>query len=156
MSTDKWCIILQTINANDSSIIRKTVPMADSPIKDHKPEPAYVTWSSDSEKAQAFEIASDAAEAYDGIMMSSGSHRSFLDIEPNRSVRSDFTRDDYYRFRQHENVPGKQKDIMRMCMNAYDKVGIIKNVIDLMGDFSSQGIVLEPRSFALGPRKSQA
>ncbi len=116
--------------------------MADNPIQDHKPEPAYVTWSSDSEKAQAFETASDAAEAYDGIMMSSGSHRSFLDIEPNRSVRSDFTRDDYYRFRQNEDVPGKQKDIMRMCMNAYDKVGIIKNVIDLMGDFSSQGIVL--------------
>ena len=27
-----------------------------------------------------------------------------------------------------------------MCMDAYDRVGIIRNVIDLMGDFSSQGI----------------
>ena len=27
-----------------------------------------------------------------------------------------------------------------MSMEAYDKVGIIRNVIDLMGDFGSQGI----------------
>ncbi len=29
-----------------------------------------------------------------------------------------------------------------MCMDAYNKVGIIKNIIDLMGDFASQGITL--------------
>ena len=27
-----------------------------------------------------------------------------------------------------------------MCMDAYDKVGIVRNVIDLMGDFGCQGI----------------
>ena len=117
--------------------------MADpDPIQDHKSEPAFVTWSSDAEKANALDASSDAVEAYDGIMMSTASHRSFLDIEPNRSVRSDFVSDDYYRFRRHEAIPRKQKDIMKMCMNAYDKVGIIKNVIDLMGDFSCQGISL--------------
>jgi len=112
------------------------------PIQDHKAEPAFVTWSSDAEKTNALDASSDAVEAYDGIMMSTASHRSFLDIEPNRSVRSDFVKDDYYRFRRHEAIPRKQKDIMRMCMNAYDKVGIIKNVIDLMGDFSCQGVTL--------------
>ena len=112
------------------------------PIQDHKAEPAFVTWSSDAEKTNALDASSDAVEAYDGIMMSTASHRSFLDVEPNRSVRSDFVRDDYYRFRRHEAIPRKQKDIMRMCMNAYDKVGIIKNVIDLMGDFSCQGVTL--------------
>lgn len=117
--------------------------MADpDPIQDHKAEPAFVTWSSDAEKANALEASSSAVEAYDGIMMSTASHRSFLDIEPNRSVRSDFVRDDYYRFRRNEAIPRKQKDIMSMCMNAYDKVGIIKNVIDLMGDFSCQGVSL--------------
>ena len=112
------------------------------PIQDHKAEPAFVTWSSDAEKTNALDASSDAVEAYDGIMMSTASHRAFLDVEPNRSVRSDFVRDDYYRFRRHEAIPRKQKDIMRMCMNAYDKVGIIKNVIDLMGDFSCQGVTL--------------
>lgn len=38
--------------------------------------------------------------------------------------------------------PRKDKDIIKMCMDAYDRVGIIRNVIDLMGDFSSQGITL--------------
>ena len=27
-----------------------------------------------------------------------------------------------------------------MCMSAYDRVGIIRNVIDLMADFAGQGI----------------
>ena len=27
-----------------------------------------------------------------------------------------------------------------MCTDAYDKVGIIRNIVDLMGDFGSQGI----------------
>lgn len=27
-------------------------------------------------------------------------------------------------------------------MQAYDKVGIVRNVIDLMGDFASQGLTL--------------
>ena len=60
------------------------------PIQDHKAEPAFVTWSSDAEKTNALDASSDAVEAYDGIMMSTASHRSFLDVEPNRSVRSDF------------------------------------------------------------------
>ena len=29
-----------------------------------------------------------------------------------------------------------------MCMDAYDTVGLIRNIIDLMSDFSAQGIVL--------------
>ena len=44
------------------------------------------------------------------------------------------------RFRSDEQVPTQQKKIIKMCMDAYDKVGIIRNVIDLMGDFGSQGI----------------
>ena len=32
-----------------------------------------------------------------------------------------------------------------MCMDAYDKVGIIRNIIDLMGDFGSQGIQIVHR-----------
>ena len=29
-----------------------------------------------------------------------------------------------------------------MCMAAYDRVGLVRNVIDLMGDFACQGINL--------------
>jgi len=116
--------------------------MANSSVPDRKPDPAYITWRDDAERAKAFSGMSDTIESYDGVMRATSSHRSFLDIETNRSVRSDFVKDDYYRFRRHEALPKKQKDIMSMCMSAYNTVGIIKNIIDLMGDFASQGITI--------------
>jgi len=112
-----------------------------APEEKIQPESAFITWSSDSEKKEAFSKASSAVEAYDGIK-TSASHRSFLDIETNISVRPQYSRNDYYKFRSSEELPKEQKDIIRSCMNAYDKVGIIKNVIDLMGDFASQGVEL--------------
>tara|TARA_Y100001938_G_scaffold130763_1_gene187089 strand:- start:1488 stop:3500 length:2013 start_codon:yes stop_codon:yes gene_type:complete len=101
---------------------------------------SFITWNENdsSDKAKAFEQFSDSIESYDGI--SRAYHRDFLDIEPNRSVRPGFTSQDYYAFRTEEQVPKRQKRIIKMCMDAYDKVGIVRNIIDLMGDFGSQGI----------------
>ena len=111
------------------------------PIQNQEKVQAFVTWSDDSGKRQALSDTSDNIDSYDGIQKSVGyNRRSFLDIEPNRSVRTGFTRDDYNRFRSSESVPKRQKEAIRMCMQAYDKVGIIRNVIDLMADFAGQGI----------------
>tara|TARA_Y100000310_G_scaffold255922_1_gene263546 strand:+ start:2090 stop:4339 length:2250 start_codon:yes stop_codon:yes gene_type:complete len=112
----------------------------DNPIKDHIPEPAFVTWDSNEEKAAALAAAAGAVEVYDGIGSATASHRSFLDVEGNISVRTGYQRDDYNRFRSREAIPRQQKKIMAKCMDAYDRVGIIRNVIDLMGDFATQGI----------------
>ena len=103
-------------------------------------EDSFITWNDgdSSGKAKAFEQFSDSVQEYDGI--SRGYHRDFLNIEPNRSVRPGFTGQDYYAFRKEEQVPKRQKRIIKMCMDAYDKVGIVRNIIDLMGDFGSQGI----------------
>jgi len=101
------------------------------------------TWSEgdSASKANAFAKAADNVDAYAGLSKSQGSsYRHFIDIEPNRSVRPGFTSNDYYAFRPDEAVPNQQRKIIRMCMDAYDKVGIIRNIIDLMGDFGSQGI----------------
>ncbi|MQF98251.1 MAG: hypothetical protein FI729_01800 [SAR202 cluster bacterium] len=104
----------------------------------------FITWSDGDErgKAEAFSQFSDVSDAYSGIGKSHASHRDFTDIETNISVRSGFGYPDYYAFRSHEQIPQRQKRIIKMCMNAYDKVGIIRNVIDLMGDFGQQGINL--------------
>ena len=105
--------------------------------------PGFITWTDDSGKQEAFNSASEGIDLYEGIQRTAAfSYRSFLDIETNRSVRTGMGRQDYDRFRSDEAVPKKQKDIMRMCMDAYSKVGIIRNVIDLMGDFSSQGVTV--------------
>lgn len=68
--------------------------------------------------------------------------RTFLDIEAGRSVRPEYNKTDYYSFRPNEIVPSQQKKIMKSSMEAYDRVGIVRNVIDLMGDFACQGITL--------------
>ena len=117
--------------------------MAKDPIQDQQKAQAFVTWSDDSGKRQALADTSDNIDSYDGIQKAVAyNRRSFLDIEPNRSVRTGFTREDYNRFRSEEAVPKRQQEAIRMCMAAYDKVGIIRNVIDLMADFAGQGITI--------------
>ena len=101
------------------------------------------TWSEGDSagKAEAFSKFSDTVDSYTGLCKTQGSHyRHFIDIEPNRSVRPGFNANDYYAFRPDEAVPNQQRRIIKMCMDAYEKVGIIRNIIDLMGDFGSQGI----------------
>lgn len=102
------------------------------------------TWSNPEEQKIAYaNYGREALESVGGVQKSVANHyRNFIDIEPNRSVRPGFTANDYYAFRPDEQVSKKYKTAIKMCMDAYDKVGIIRNVIDLMGDFGSQGISL--------------
>ena len=105
----------------------------------------FITWDDNDpdSKATAFSRFSDSIDSYSGLSKSTGGHyRNFIDIEPNRSVRPGFTSQDYYAFRPTEDVPSQQRKAIKMCMDAYEKVGIIRNIIDLMGDFGSQGINL--------------
>lgn len=109
-------------------------------MQDHE---MYSTWTDDSDKGKAFAEASEAYTENAPVQQEKAlayTYRTYLDIEPNRSVRTSITRNDYYRFRPEEAVPTRQKRIMKMCMDAYDRVGIVRNVIDLMGDFGAQGI----------------
>jgi hypothetical protein len=102
-----------------------------------------ITWGNEEEKTKAFASHSENVDHYGGYSRSQGSaYRNFTDIEPNISVRPGFSSRDYYAFRSDEAIPQRQKRAIKMCMDAYDKVGIIRNVVDLMGDFGSQGINL--------------
>jgi len=102
-----------------------------------------ITWNDDdaSSKTDAFAKFSDNISSYVGLPKAQGNHyRNFVDIESNRTVKPGFNPSDYYAFRPDEAVPQQQRRAIKMCMDAYDKVGIIRNIIDLMGDFGSQGI----------------
>ncbi len=118
------------------------VNMANPNIKNYKPTPAYVTWTDDKSMAAVFKSNSDVAEAYGLQHMSRASHRSFLDIDTNISVRTGYGRRDYDSFRPSEATPKQQRELIKQCMDAYKQVGIIRQVIDLMGDFGSKGIKL--------------
>ena len=72
-----------------------------------------------------------------------GNTRTFQNFSGNISVRSDYARSDYEYFRPSYTVPTDQKQIISMCMEAYQQVGLVRNVIDLMGDFGAQGIRLQ-------------
>ena len=99
-----------------------------------------ITWDDETSKAIAMERHAESIDNYAGIAKGSSFFRDFKDIEPNRSVRPGFTGQDYYAFRPDEQVPQRKKRAIKMCMDAYDKVGIVRNVIDLMGDFGCQGV----------------
>jgi len=105
----------------------------------------YVTWENEDQKQQAYKSTASNLEAYTGIQKSEADEwgrRTYIGIEPQRSVRPQFTRMDYDSFRPAEATPIQQKMIMRQCMVAYDRVGIVRNIIDLMSDFGSQGMQL--------------
>ena len=69
-----------------------------------------ITWddSDSSSKKTALEHMSNTVETYEGVAKASH-YRDFLDIEPNRSVRPSFTKNDYYAFRSEEQVPARSK-----------------------------------------------
>lgn len=68
--------------------------------------------------------------------------RDFRNIDTDTHARTPFTRSDYDYYRQDEAIPEKIPQIIKACDIAYQKVGIVRNVIDLMGDFACQGITI--------------
>jgi len=67
-------------------------------------------------------------------------NRDWSNLTPNLSGRPGLTRRDYDEFRPNERIPTKHKDIVKFAERVYKKNGLIRNIIDLMGDFACQGI----------------
>jgi len=66
--------------------------------------------------------------------------RTFTAPYGNTSVKSNYTRDDYEYFNGNEQNPKGYEQKILLSMRAYDNVGIVRNVIDLMADFTCKGI----------------
>ncbi len=99
-----------------------------------------------SDKKPLFVTADQADQAYrDGevIQHRTTAGNTFRNIsQPNVSVREGFDRRDYDFFRPGEQIPTKDVDIIGACMQAYDRIGIVRNIIDMMSEFACQGIDL--------------
>ena len=103
---------------------------------------AFVTFNPEHPEEAANAIKnSNALHHYQAVAYGSSRDR-FEDISTNISVRNEFTRDDYDSYRSSEARPIKSKAVMSSCDRSYKKVGIVRNVIDLMSDFGSQGVKL--------------
>ena len=71
-----------------------------------------------------------------------GSRDTYRNFESNISIREQFNRGNYEFFRPGESIPQKPEDIIAACRDVYRRVGLVHNIIDLMADFSSQGVKL--------------
>lgn len=115
-----------------------------------EPTEAYVTWGDDlASKQSALHESSASLDEYDGIHRTTGYarySRDFSNLGENTSGRPGLTRSDYDYFRPSESIPTQIKNIIRSADTVYQRVGLVKNVIDLMGDFASQGIRLVHRN----------
>ncbi len=112
-----------------------------SPIQNaiDKQEQFYVAVAASSDM-EAYNL---AVEQFGRVFSSQGSYFSrenYSNLTPNTSGRPGLTRRDYDRFRPSEQVPVKHKDITKFAERVYKKNGLIRNIIDLMGDFACQGI----------------
>lgn len=110
--------------------------------------PAYVTWTKDlNEKPDIIEHINGAVDEYrvigrDTTVASSnyGYHYDYSDLATNVSGRPGFSRHDYEAHRPRERIPTKPKEIIAASDGIYQRVGLIRNIIDLMSDFSTRGI----------------
>ena len=107
---------------------------------------AYVTWGEDlASKQDALHKSSESLEEFTGVQKATAAGRryslDYSNLDGLTSGRPGLTRTDYDFFRPDEAVPRRSiKLIMRRAEDIYHRVGLVKNVIDLMGDFGAQGI----------------
>jgi hypothetical protein len=117
-------------------------------IQDAQPrdEQAYVTWGDDlASKQEALKTSSQSLDEFTLVQRAEAGRFYRVDygnLDGATGGRPGLTRSDYDYFRPDEAVPKRIKDIIRRADEVYQKVGLVKNVIDLMGDFASQGIRL--------------
>ena len=107
---------------------------------------AYVTWGDDlASKQDALKKSSESLEEFTGVQKATAAGRryslDYSNLDGLVGGRPGLTRTDYDFFRPDEAVPKNNiKVIMRRAEDIYQRVGLVKNVIDLMGDFAAQGI----------------
>ena len=110
-------------------------------------EPAFIAWGEDIEsKNEASKQSAGSLSEYTSIERATAAGRryslDYSNLDTNTSGRPGLTRTDYDYFRPKEAIPTKLKEILVKAEEIYQRVGLVKNVIDLMGDFGAQGIRL--------------
>lgn len=132
---------------------KKRYPKSEAIASEERAQlPAYSIWD---EKTSASDMSKNLGE-YCGISRGAlseqgerstaggydGRFMDFSNILPGISSRPAMNDIAYSFFRPGEHIPSDHRGVITTCNRIYEKTGLIKNVIDLMGDFASQGIRL--------------
>ena len=125
----------------------KKYPRHETQPVETPPELTYISWDGTDAtgKAKAFEEFNKAADEFCAVERTVGSSyhwNDYSNLDSNTSGRPGLMKSDYYKFRPGEAPPSMRdmKHVLWRADEAYHKVGIIRNVIDLMGDFACQGV----------------
>ncbi len=115
-----------------------------TPATPHAPqaEPYFVTWEEGDtvKKGLAIAQASRALHRTEPIVRTHATD-IFRNIAGNNtSVRDNYTRQDYDYLRPDSALPKTVADAIHRSSRAYDEHGIVRNVFDMMSDFTIQGI----------------
>lgn len=115
----------------------------------HDIETPFVFWGDDkNSQKNALDASAGSLEEYMGIHHSvayngrPSTRQDFSNILPNVSSKPGLTKTDYDYYRPQEAVPNQIYAILNRAELIYQRVGLVKNVIDLMGDFAAQGITV--------------
>jgi hypothetical protein len=104
-------------------------------------KPLFVSWDENDPKSKEFALTQ--ASYVDSLHHKAKAGGAYQNVvQPNVSIRESFDRRDYDYFRPGESLPVFDRDIISACMQAYDRIGIVRNVIDMMAEFACQGIDL--------------
>lgn len=124
--------------------------MRQSPSKTPRDErPMFVTWGDEQGKKAAFGEFAKALAHVEPIQRSTALNTYQNIASPQTSIRDSFDRGDYEDFRPGETLPKLPKDKIKVCMKVYEEEGIIKNIVDMMADFTAQGIDVTHRSASI-------
>lgn len=107
-----------------------------------KKDPTFIVLSSNKESKDLIESQYDCYDDLPIVQRSKASinsSRTFVDYDNNISVKSEYGRQDYEWFRTTNTSNLSTKEIITLCQKAYEKVGIIRNIIDTMSEFATQG-----------------
>lgn len=68
---------------------------------------------------------------------------AYRTIAADVNLRAGHNRHDHYAQRPNERIPVEHADIIKACQAIYRKIGMVRNIIDLMTDFAAEGLQLQ-------------
>ena len=106
--------------------------------------PSCISWDGPKAvKEAAFAEYNKTIDDYNGFSHTNASvYYDYRNLDGDTSGRPGLKKRDYYQFRPNEAPPSLKdiKKVIHRCDHVYQSVGLIRNIIDLMGDFACQGI----------------
>jgi hypothetical protein len=100
---------------------------------------AYTAFNNDN-KVNAMASLSNVIERYEGVRRGSEEKTTAISLTSDQSIRSPFNRMDYDLYRPNEKLPKRFREVIHACRGAYLRLGIVRNVIDMMTDFATEDL----------------